>query len=198
MSAVAGIWVPWTPEEVVRVLDGVDVSWCVAGGWALELWDSRLARAHADIEITMPRSQFAVLRQRLEQRFPLYAVGGGAWTPLCPGDPFPRDVNQCWVRDGDIWRLDVMLDPGDEASWVFRRDPRIFAPRDRAVRRSASGLRYLAPEVVLLFKAKSDRPKDKADFEAALPILDQAARQWLADALKISSPGHPWIARLSA
>jgi hypothetical protein len=102
------------------------------------------------------------------------------------------------VREGDVWRLDVMQEPGDAARWVFRRDERLAAPRDLLARRTASGVPYLAPEAVLLFKAKGARDKDEADFTAAAPDLDTAARAWLIDALERTTPGHPWIARLMA
>jgi hypothetical protein len=47
----------------------------------------------------------------------------------------------------------------------------------------------------LLLKAKQPRPKDEADFAAFLPRLDEPARRWLADALSLLHPGHPWLAR---
>jgi hypothetical protein len=36
----------------------------------------------------------------------------------------------------------------------------------------SNGTPYLVPEIVLLFKAKHDRPKDNADFAEVLPLLD--------------------------
>ena len=178
-------------------LDGVDAPWCVVGGWALALFDARLARPHADIEIAVPRNAFAEVRQRLERDLVLYAHGGGTQRRLAPADPFPRDKNQCWVRDGEVWRLDVMLDPGDAARWVFRRDERLSAPRERMVRHTGGSVPYLVPEGVLLFKAKGARAKDEADFAACLPLLDAQARGWLAAALAQTAPGHAWIARLA-
>lgn len=40
------------------------------------------------------------------------------------------------------------------------------------------GVRYLRPEIALLYKARHDRPKDRADLAAA--ALDAGARAWLA------------------
>ena len=63
--------------------------------------------------------------------------------------------------------------------------------------RSEDGIPYGRPEIVLLFKARhSDRPKDEADFAAVLPRLGPARRRWLADALELVHPGHPWLERL--
>ena len=100
------------------------------------------------------------------------------------------------VAVGDLSKL--MQEPGDAARWVFRRDERLAAPRDSLARRTASGIPYLAPEAVLLFKAKGGRDKDEADFAAAAPDLGAEARAWLIDALARTAPGHPWIGRLMA
>ena len=40
------------------------------------------------------------------------------------------------------------------------------------------------------------RPKDEADLEAVLPRLGPARRRWLADALALAHPDHPWLGRL--
>lgn len=55
-----------------------------------------------------------------------------------------------------------------------------------------------ANEVQLLYKACNTRPKDQQDFEAAIPLLDRAARTWLHDQLRLLEPdGHLWWERLS-
>jgi hypothetical protein len=62
------------------------------------------------------------------------------------------------------------------------------------IERDPTGIPYLAPEIVLLFKAKhAARGKDAADFARALPLLDGQRREWLADALRVVHPGHDWI-----
>jgi hypothetical protein len=61
---------------------------------------------------------------------------------------------------------------------------------------SPEGIPYLAPEIVLLFKARHDRPKDQGDFTGVLPLLNPGRRAWLAAALARVHPGHPWISEL--
>ena len=46
------------------------------------------------------------------------------------------------------------------------------------------GLPYLAPEIVLLFKAKHLEARDRIDFDNALPALSADARRWLRDAIE--------------
>lgn len=55
---------------------------------------------------------------------------------------------------------------------------------------------YLAPEVQLFHKAKATRDKNETDFEAVLPLLGEAQRTWLVDAIEAVAPGHPWCRRL--
>ena len=114
------------------------------------------------------------------------------------GESPPDDKHQNWVLDVDanVWRMDVMLEPGDARVWTFRRDPSISAPREFMVDRTADSVPFLAPQGVLLYKAKAPRPKDEADFSACLPRLTPPTRTWLRDALQRVHPGHPWIEQL--
>ena len=66
--------------------------------------------------------------------------------------------------------------------WVFKRDESVRLPWDRAAH-SVAGVGHLRPEVALLFKAKHDRPKDRADLLAA--HLEPSGRGWLADTLDL-------------
>jgi hypothetical protein len=58
------------------------------------------------------------------------------------------------------------------------------------------GTPFLAPEIVLLFKAKNRREPDEGDFSAAVPTLGAERRTWLRSALDMVHPGHPWLPRL--
>jgi len=70
-------------------------------------------------------------------------------------------------------------------------------PYRQAVATILDGIPYLRPEVVLLAKAKHRRDKDEADFAVTLPVLDEEPRRWLAEAITIVHPDHPWLARLA-
>jgi hypothetical protein len=77
-DAVPGLdaWKPWRPDEAASRLAGVEAPWCVAGGWALDLWRGKETRSHADLEIAILRPQFWVFRARLRD-FKFFAVGSG-------------------------------------------------------------------------------------------------------------------------
>jgi len=192
-------WRAWTPHEIATLLRGVDVAWCVVGGWAIDLFLGAVTRAHGDLEVAIPRTAFRRVREHLA-RFDFYVVGDGETRLLAAGAEPPADKHQNWVVDPveNVWRVDVMLEPGDASTWVYRRDPSIRAPRAQMTA-TRDGMPYLKPEGTLLFKAKwSDLEKNEADLRACLPRLDAEARRWLCDALARDRPGHAWIERLSS
>jgi len=80
--------------------------------------------------------------------------------------------------------------------FVFRRNRSITLPLDRAFLRSADGLPFLAPEVVLLYKS-NHAEEYGADFQAALPALGRLSRAWLKDSLVTLRSDHPWLESLA-
>ncbi len=169
----------------------------MVGGWAIDLWLGRETRPHDDLEIAILLSDFGAIRNHLSG-FRLHSVGDGEVRALAPGTPPPSDKHQNWVLDpvANEWRMDIMLEPGDAQTWVFRRDSSIRAPRKNMIG-TRDGMQFLKPEGTLLYKAKAARPKDEMDFAACLPNLDAAARSWLSESIAHAHPEHPWIAALS-
>lgn len=110
-------------------------------------------------------------------------------------------VHQLWVRRDAFspWVLDVLFSPHDGDDWVYRRDPRICRPLGELVRTGPDGVPYQAPEVGLLFKARSSRSKDARDLTETWPRLDDDARRWLRSAVeRTEPPDHPWLRRIDA
>ena len=70
------------------------------------------------------------------------------------------------------------------------RYPAITLPYAESYLQAENGLRYLAPEVVMLFKAKLQRPKDQQDFDTVLPALDEQQRTRLRTWLERTEPSH--------
>ena len=79
---------------------------------------------------------------------------------------------------------------------ICRRDETIRLPYRDIIHQTRNGIPYLAPELVLLFKAKHARPKDQADFDATVPHMSPDQREALAALLARVHPGHPWLANL--
>jgi hypothetical protein len=83
----------------------------------------------------------------------------------------------------------------ETGEWVFRRDARIRRPLAGAFVQDR--VPYLAPEIVLLYKAKAPSAKDDADFRTMRPHLQSDQRSWLRHALDVTAPGHHWASILS-
>ncbi|MER7844304.1 hypothetical protein ABTZ03_10215 [Kitasatospora sp. NPDC096077] len=187
----------WRPEQVARRLEGVGTTWCVAAGWALDLFLGRQSRPHGDLEIAVPAAGFPEVRER----FPEYvfdAVGSGRVWPGAGAEALAA-THQTWLRDPSSGRFlfDVFREPHAGGTWICRRDETLRLPYEAIIERTADGIPYLAPELVLLFKAKATRPKDRADFDAALPLLDRTRRSTLGGWLAQVHPGHPWLSALA-
>jgi hypothetical protein len=102
---------------------------------------------------------------------------------------------QTWFRDPvtGTYHLDVFRDPHEGDTWLCRRDPSIRRPYSEVIMVTDAGIPYMAPELVLLFKAKSDRSKDRTDLHAARTSLSTVQVSWLRGALASLHPGHPWL-----
>ena len=189
-------WAPWSPDEIARRLAGTHARWYVIGGFAVDLFLGRETREHEDAEIAVPRAELPLVREALGD-YVFHTVGGEV-RRLAPGEAPPPERHQNWVLDpvANAWRVDVMLEPGDADTWVFRRDETFRAPRAAMIATTPEGIPFLRPQGVLLYKAKQTRAKDETDFAAVLPALDTPARAWLREALARAHPGHAWLDRL--
>jgi hypothetical protein len=191
-------WDAWRPEEVAHRLDGVRAPWYVAAGWAIDLFLGVERRGHEDLEIAVPCDRFGEIVAALAG-FELFVVGSGYARTLAHAGELLATHHQTWVREPatGLWRLDVFREPSDGDTWICRRDARVRLPYARLIERTADGIPYARPEVVLLFKAKAARPKDDDDLAAVLPALEPERRRWLAEALALIHPGHRWLAQLA-
>lgn len=193
-------WVPWSPAEAAARLEGVRAPWCVAAGWAIDLFLGGVPREHEDLELAVPAEQSAEVFAALAPLEP-YLVQSGRALPLAEAREFLElGVHQTWMLDREhaCWRLDVFREPSADGVWVCRRDESLRMGYDDLIRRTAAGIPYLRPDVTLLFKAKHARPKDDGDFADALPRLDAEERRWLRDGLELVHPGHRWLPELAA
>lgn len=140
----------WTPDEVAHRLAGISTPWCVAAGWALDLFRGRQTRDHGDIEIAIPEAGFPEVRDR----FPGYvfdAAGSGRIWEDAPPETLAA-VHQTWLRDPATgnYLLDVFREPHDGDTWISpaRRDDPAALQRDRPPhpgRHPVSGTRTGAP-----------------------------------------------------
>ncbi|MEW2576074.1 amino acid transporter [Streptomyces syringium] len=157
-------------------------------------------RPHGDLDVLVLRRDQARARDLLAD-WDLYVAdppGQGKLRPWRPAETLRPPLHDIWCRRAAKapWSMQLMLDEAEGAQWASRRSPEIRLPVGRLGRTSDTGVPYLTPEVQLFYKAKESRGKDETDFDAALPLLDESARAWLADPIKVVAPTHPWLRRL--
>ncbi|MBA2331617.1 MAG: hypothetical protein H0V94_02360 [Actinobacteria bacterium] len=160
--------------------------------WAIDLYVGGEPREHEYLELAIASSSFPAVRAALPE-LEWFGVGDGNVTPI---DDASDDLHQTWGLDraSGCWRLDVFREPWEGDVWVSRRDPALRRPVVEAIEHTRGGIPYLAPELVLLFKAKhSARERDRFDLARTLPLLEPARRRWLGEALRLVHPGHDWI-----
>ena len=194
-------------EDVATVMAGFPHPWYIAGGWAIDLFVGRVTRAHGDLELEVGRPDQRALHAYLAgwtwvKAAPRPgAAPGEDWeqTPWAESEWLEPPLHQVFALPpggdaGDV--LGFFLNDIVDGEWAFRRNQQIRRPANEVGRRSHQGIPIMAPEIVLAYKAKHQRPKDQHDFDASEPLLNEEQRAWLEQTLALCHPGHPWIARL--
>lgn len=195
------------PEEVAaeahRLMDGFGAIWCVAGGWALELFLGRVTRAHSDVELAILRPDQSRLHSQFEEWAFTVSVpdgrGGHQRKDWAKGEHLELPLHEihAYSPDEPPQSIEFLLSETEAGLWVFRRDRSIMRPLDLAFVETEFGVHALSPEIALLFKSKSTRAKDEADFHAVVGELSESRRRWLGAALRQTEPNHPWLPSLN-
>ena len=71
--------------------------------------------------------------------------------------------------------IDLLINEDSDGQWVSRREE-WSAPLDDVTWVAVDGIRYQNPEVVLHHKALGNEEGDRADRDAAWPLMDDAQR----------------------
>ncbi len=179
----------------VRVFENFQRPWLIAGGWALDLFLQKRTRTHKDIDIGIFRKDQTHLKEYLKT-WRLQKVVDGKLEDWSSGESLALPVHEIHGKSNcGTTSLEVLLQESDRERWIFRRETSITRDLDSALSK-ISGISYLSPEIVLLFKAKNTRPVDEEDFLAALPHLSNNQRAWLQNALEVCHPEHHWLEKI--
>lgn len=187
---VAGI------ADVVAALAHLPFGWAIAGGWAIDLALDRETRPHADVDVALFRRDQRALREALPS-WPFEKVVNGTLVPWPADEWLELPVHEVYGRrDGVGAPLEFLLNEREGEDWFYRRDASIRRPAERVFLDASSGVRVLAPEIVLLYKSRAPRVTDEHDFRVGLELLDGDARSWLRAAIARRAPDHPWLSML--
>ena len=191
-------------HEKMDLLSAFPHPWMFAGGWAMDLFLGKVARAHKDVDIAIFREHQLALQQYLSG-WHMYVANSGSLESWEHGKYLSLPLHTLWAyKPGSTGAGSVEVEPDiefllnerDGSHWIFRRNPRITRPLTLTCLRTVGGIPYLAPEIVLLYKSKDARESDHADFDVTVGSLSEKQKTWLREALKQQSPGHGWLERL--
>jgi len=197
-------WAPLTPAGVAQLLaDAGDARWWLSGGAAIDHWLGSPIRPRTNIDISTIPADLAALVAALPDGCSAWGPGasgdddasGAGATALVPFADLPDDIDPqpVLVRDdaAGAWVLQINVEDGAPRAWMYKRDPRLTLPWDRAVL-DVDGIPTGAPEVQLVWKALRPRPEDDVDKDAALPHLSDDARAFYETALLRAHPHSTW------
>jgi len=222
-------------HAVASLLSGLAVPWWITGGWAIDLAVGHVTRDHANVNVMMLERDEHALRELTGVDIQLTADGQppAPWTAATrltalpdpgphpgpkggPGRPDRAAPGRPVLR-GENLPLPAEVIPASAVGsiWVYKKGTHVFTRPLAEITRHRQGIPFLAPEVVLLIKARPGlgRPRtdnDQHDFESTLPLLSAEQRSWLKGAierpswLKDAIEGQPrpprqhqWTAELS-
>jgi hypothetical protein len=192
-------WQPLSVEEVKNVFKPSKHQWWIAGGWAIDLFLQKQTRKHDDIDVLI-RREHQLEVQTLLADWDLWAADPpGTLKPWAKGEFLGKGLQDIWCRKTpkDPWQIQIMLFDTENKNWIFKRDETIQRTLESITVTTSDGLCLLAPEIQLLYKSKSLRPKDQQDFQSALGAMSTDQKIWLREALtKVYKEGHPWLNQL--
>ena len=209
-------------NSLVDFLDPLQAAWFVSGGWALDIHLNQKTRERCDLDISVPFAErLRCIEFFLEKGWRIEGKLDDGFKPVHRVVDYMDDIHYFWSfpieadfvseyvdqngnrriaynRDTQhvLDYIEVFFDIFKSDCFVYRRDPRIKRKKNKAVLERC-GLRYLAPELVLLFKSNSLTEKNIRDYDAVIGSLDLEALTWLIEALsRVYGGDHIWLNEL--
>lgn len=193
-----GQWDPFDVTGVARFMDGFTRPWWVVGGWAIDAFTG-VPRRHEDVDVSIFSSDVPALRAHVGDRWHLWSLAGGDMRPLTHQHPEVfHPASQLWVRQhsGAPWVIDLPLTPDRDGLWTNKFIADHVGPIDEVTWIAGDQIRYLNPEIVLLFKARLRRTKDERDLARTWPLLTEEKQAWLRQMIRRVDDIHPWLEQL--
>lgn len=185
-------WEPLPPRVVAKLLGPSSARWWLSGGVALDHWLGTSIREHHNTDVSTTAADLPRLVHDIPAPFSAWVPSGDGVIPWAKAD-MDADLQPVRIHDDatGAWVLQINVEDGTDRVWVYRRDPRLQLPWDRAVI-DVDGIPTGAPEVQLVWKALRPRPEDDADKDAVLAELSDEARAWWEHAILTIHPHSSW------
>lgn len=183
--------------QIQSLMRDFESDWFIAGGWAIDLYLEKKTRHHEDIEIAVFRQDQIALQNYLDGWILKKAVNGelSEWKQ---GERLELPIHEihCFKQSDDKPRFEVLLNEFNGEKWLFRRNSKVTTPLPKLSLTSNLGIKFLRPEIVLLYKSKNPRLKDEQDFKTVVDRLNEDSKKWLKNALSICYYEHHWLENL--
>ena len=211
----------WLLDELNAFMAECGFPWAVCGGFALDLFLDKSFRTHGDMDLCVfENHREAIKTYALGKGWQVYEFRGqGKVRPLEDGMISDPGRNLMCVKDGcDI----VKFYPCEEAGMLYHQffhtgmkefhyleflynnvcANYLVLDQRNELRRELSksilyhnGIPYLAPEIVLLYKASdSENSAYQLDFSETYPCLNEEQKAWFVSGMNLLYPdGHPWL-----
>lgn len=196
------------------------IPWAICGGFALDLFLEKELRIHSDIDICVfEKDREQILEYMLQNNWRVFEFRGGG--KVCPldgtlssevGRNFMCTNGECDIvkfypceEEGLLWYeffhtgmkefnyLEFLFNVTNEEYFVFDQKHDIKREISKAVLFS-NGIPYLAPEIVLLFKAsRSENAEYQYDFVQTYAHMNEEQKKWFGRNMDLLYPdGHSW------
>jgi hypothetical protein len=186
--------------QAVKLFTDYDRPWAVCGGWAIDLFLRHVTRPHKDLDFAVLRKdQLVIQKHLLSHGWTLEKVVSGQLVPWQSDEWLSLPVHIVWCRNPEASPdfIELLFNEIDETNFLYRRDTSVTLPVEKMIISSASGIRILAPEIVLLYKSlKPEDPSAAMDFRNILPKLSTEKCAWLARSLRKLYRDHVWLENL--
>jgi hypothetical protein len=209
-------------DDLTKFLDPMEVEWFVSGGWAIDMYLDRITRERCDLDMSVPSSaRFKCIEFFLQQDWQIEGKLFDGFKSIQKLSDYEDEIHYFWSypKDADFVSeyydesgnrrisynrdaqheldyIEVFFDRIEDGYFVYRRENQIKRSLSQAILRR-DGVRYLAPELVLLLKSNRLSKKNVQDFDVIIDALDRNALVWLIEALLLAEGNsHPWLERL--
>jgi hypothetical protein len=185
------------PLQITELMRDFVPNWFIAGGWAIDLFLEKETRSHQDIEIAIFRKDQADLQSHFN---------GWLLHKFVKGEPIvwhrdewltlPTHEVHGFNETAQPQQIEILLNESNETEWIYRRNQEVRRSLNKVQLESSIGVKFLCPEIVLLYKSTNPQAKDEQDFQAVVEYLDAKQKTWLKDAIKVCNSEHHWLRSL--
>lgn len=181
-------------HDALEAMHGFPAPWCVAGGWAIDLYLGVITRPHKDVDFAVFRADQRAIHAHFKG-WQIRKVVVGQLQEWPPDEWLEPPIHAVHGQSHER-SVELLLNDYKEEQWVFRRNNKVTRPLKDVICVGLDGIPILAPPIVLLYKANDPRPEDEHDFEPIRNALEIDDQRWLRDAIECVHPGHLWLGKL--